>query len=163
QTEAMSTEAQELRDALEKEHVKVELKSPEECRRRLEIGQTAMYIVPLAGSYEYVYDETRTESREARFQVDAVIQRWKAGDKQWPATDQLISEPGSRYIDFLLPGLMGMNLMGGGLWGVGFVLVDMRVRKMLKRLLATPMYRSDFLLSILSARMVFMLPEMILL
>jgi len=56
-----------------------------------------------------------------------------------------------------------MNLMGGGLWGVGFVLVDMRVRKLLKRLLATPMHRSDFLLSVLSARMVFMLPEMVLL
>jgi ABC-type multidrug transport system permease subunit len=163
QSEAMCTEAQELRQVLENEHVEMELKSPEECRRRLEIGQTAMYIVPLEGKYEYVYDETRTESREARFQVDAVVQRWKAGDKQWPATDQLMTEPGSRYIDFLLPGLMGMNLMGGGLWGVGFVLVDMRVRKLLKRLLATPMRRSDFLLSVLSARMVFMLPEMVLL
>jgi ABC-2 type transport system permease protein len=163
QAETVSTEAQELLHALENENVQVELKSPEECRRRLEIGQTAMYIVPLAGNYEYVYDETRPESREARFQVDAIIQRWKAGDKQWPTTDVLMTEPGSRYIDFLLPGLMGMNLMGGGLWGVGFVLVDMRVRKLLKRLLATPMHRSDFLLSVLSARMVFMLPEMVLL
>ena len=163
QSEAASTEAQELLHALENENVQVELKSPEECRRKLEIGQTAMYIVPLAGNYEYVYDETRPESREARFQVDAIIQRWKAGDKQWPTTDVLMTEPGSRYIDFLLPGLMGMNLMGGGLWGVGFVLVDMRVRKLLKRLLATPMRRSDFLLSLLSARMVFMLPEMVLL
>ena len=56
-----------------------------------------------------------------------------------------------------------MNLMGGGLWGVGFVIVDMRVRKLLKRLLATPMRRGDFLLSIMSARLVFMLPEMVLL
>lgn len=70
---------------------------------------------------------------------------------------------GNRYIDFLLPGLMGMNLMGGGLWGVGFVIVDMRVRKLLKRLLATPMRRGDFMLSLLLARFVFMIPEMILL
>jgi ABC-2 type transport system permease protein len=163
QAQAGSTEAEELQQALEKEDVKVEVHTPEECERRLEIGHTALYIVPRAGQYEYVYDETRTEGREARFQVDAVIQRWKAGVKHWPTTDLLITEPGSRYIDFLLPGLIGMNLMGGGLWGVGFVLVDMRVRKLLKRLLATPMRRSDFLLSILSARMVFMLPEMVLL
>jgi ABC transporter DrrB family efflux protein len=163
QSDVSSTEAQGLQKALENENVKVEVHPSEECQRRLEIGQSALYIVPKAGQYEYVYDETRTEGREARFQVDAVIQRWKAGDKQWPTTDLLITEPGSRYIDFLLPGLIGMNLMGGGLWGVGFVLVDMRVRKLLKRLLATPMRRSDFLLSILSARMVFMLPEMVLL
>ena len=54
---------------------------------------------------------------------------------------------GSRYIDFLLPGMIGMGLMGGGMWGVGFVVVDMRVRKLLKRFLATPMRRSDFLLA----------------
>jgi ABC-2 type transport system permease protein len=77
--------------------------------------------------------------------------------------DAFSTEPGNRYIDFLMPGLMGMNLMGGGLWGVGFVLVDMRVRKLMKRLLATPMHRGDFLLSVLSARMVFVLPEMLLL
>src|SRR5207253_4913823 len=99
----------------------------------------------------------------ARNQVDALVQRWKAGQAAWTTTEAHVTEPGSRYIDFLMPGLMGMNLMGGGLWGVGFVIVDMRVRKLLKRFLATPMRRADFLLSILGARLVFMLPEMILL
>ena len=59
----------------------------------------------------------------------------KAGAAAWPASDEKTSEPGSRYIDFFIPGLIGLNLMGGGLWGVGFVIVDMRVRKLLKRLL----------------------------
>jgi ABC transporter DrrB family efflux protein len=93
--------------------------------------------------------------------VDAVVQPWKTGRGDWPTQDMLAQEPGNRYIDFLLPGLMGLNMMGGGLWGVGFVLVDMRVRKLLKRLLATPMRREDFLLAILSARMVFLFPEML--
>ena len=82
--------------------------------------------------------------------VDAALARWKAnvqtekkesstahdykaGQAAWQTNDVLTTEPGNRYIDFLLPGLMGMNLMGGGLWGVGFVIVDMRVRKLLKR------------------------------
>ena len=68
-------------------------------------------------------------------------------------------EPGGRYIDFLIPGLVGVNLMGGGLWGVGFVVVDMRVRKLLKRFLATPMRRQDFLLALLFSRAVFTLIE----
>jgi ABC transporter DrrB family efflux protein len=164
QTEsAPSGEAEQLSKHLQEQGLTVEEHTADECRRRLEIGKTALYIVPRPDKYDYVFDETRTESREARFEVDALVQRWKAGERQWPTDETLMTEPGSRYIDFLLPGLMGMNLMGGGLWGVGFVLVDMRVRKLLKRLLATPMRRSDFLLSILSARMVFMLPEMVLL
>jgi ABC transporter DrrB family efflux protein len=164
QTESQPTpEADQLLQHLRDQGLTVEWHTADECRRRLEIGKTALYIVPGPDQYHYVFDETRTESREARFEVDAIVQRWKAGDKHWQAFDTLMTEPGSRYIDFLLPGLMGMNLMGGGLWGVGFVLVDMRVRKLLKRLLATPMRRSDFLLSVLSARMIFMLPEMVLL
>src|SRR6185436_12356584 len=72
-------------------------------------------------------------------------------------------QAGSRYIDFLLPGLIGLNLMGGGLWGVGFVIVDMRVRKLLKRFLATPMRKSEFLAAIMTSRMLFMVPEVLIL
>ena len=69
------------------------------------------------------------------------------------------SEPGSRYIDFLIPGLIGMNVMNAAMWGIGFALVDMRQRKLLKRFAATPMRRSDFLLSLASSRLVFMVIE----
>ena len=72
-----------------------------------------------------------------------------------------MTEPGGRYIDFLIPGLIGMNLMGGGLWGVGFVIVDMRIRKLLKRLIATPMRRRDFLLGMMVSRMIFVVPEVV--
>ena len=77
--------------------------------------------------------------------------------------DEEMREPGSRYIDFLVPGLLGMSLMGGGLWGVGFAIVDMRIRKLLKRFVATPMRRSDFLLGIMISRLVFMIPEVLVL
>ena len=71
-----------------------------------------------------------------------------------------MTAPGSRYVDFLVPGLIGMNMMGGGMWGMGFVLVDMRVRNLLKRLLATPMRRNHFLLSMVGGRLIFFIPEM---
>ena len=73
------------------------------------------------------------------------------------------NEPGGRYIDFLVPGLLGMSLMGGGLWGVGFVTVDMRIRKLLKRFLATPMRESDFLAGVMISRLLFMVPEVLVL
>ena len=77
-----------------------------------------------------------------------------------PASAQASSEPGARYIDFLIPGLLGMNLMNSGMWGVGFALVDYRQRKLLKRYVATPMRRGDFLLALMSSRLVLMIPEL---
>src|SRR6266850_2177749 len=74
-----------------------------------------------------------------------------------------VIEPGARYIDFLIPGLLGMNIMSGGMWGVGFVLVEMRSRKLMKRLIATPMRRSDFLGAMMASRMVLVFLELVLL
>jgi ABC-2 type transport system permease protein len=95
--------------------------------------------------------------------VDNVLQRL-AGRRDPVATeDHAVDEPGGRYIDFLVPGLVGMGLMGGGLWGVGYAIVDMRIRKLLKRYLATPMKRSHFLGAVIFSRLLFVLPEVALL
>jgi len=112
---------------------------------------------------EYRFDPARPESVLARAQADEVLQA-AAGRKNPLATSALASsEPGARYIDFLIPGLLGMNLMNSGMWGVGFSLVDYRQRKLLKRYVATPMRRSDFLLALTSSRLVLMVIELALL
>jgi ABC-2 type transport system permease protein len=111
------------------------------------------------GSYTFYYDPARPESVLSRAEIDAALQS-AAGRKDALATSsQSSSEPGSRYIDFLIPGLLGMNLMNSGMWGVGFALVEMRQRKLLKRFVATPMRRSDFLLALTSSRLVLMVVE----
>ncbi|MGD0467639.1 MAG: ABC transporter permease [Terriglobales bacterium] len=111
------------------------------------------------GSYTYYYDPARPESVLSRAEIDAALQS-AAGRKDALSTfAQSSSEPGSRYIDFLIPGLLGMNLMNSGMWGVGFALVEMRQRKLLKRFVATPMRRSDFLLALTSSRLVLMVIE----
>jgi ABC-2 type transport system permease protein len=115
------------------------------------------------GGYVYRYDPARPESVFARAHVDDSLQAG-AGRKDPVSTSAVAStEPGSRYIDFLIPGLLGMNLMNAAMWGIGFALVDMRQRKLLKRFVATPMRRSDFLLALLSSRLVLMLVEVTLL
>ena len=111
------------------------------------------------GSYNYYYDPSRPESVLARAEIDSVLQSC-AGRKDAVATSsRTSSEPGSRYIDFLIPGLLGMNLMNSGMWGVGFALVEMRQRKLLKRFVATPMRRGDFLLALMSSRLILMVVE----
>jgi ABC-type multidrug transport system permease subunit len=139
---------------------KVAVYSEEECKARLRVGKSALIVVPSADKLTYEYDPSRSDSVLARQWADAVLTRARAGKAVPEAADEFVTEPGSRYIDFLLPGLIGMNLMGGGLFGVAFVTVDMRVRKLFKRLLATPMRRSDFLLAILLSRLIFLIPEM---
>jgi ABC-type multidrug transport system permease subunit len=112
------------------------------------------------GSLEYRYDPARPESVLARALADDALQAAAGRTNPLPASARASSEPGARYIDFLIPGLLGMNLMNSGMWGVGFALVDYRQRKLLKRYVATPMRRSDFLLALTSSRLVLMIAEL---
>jgi ABC-type multidrug transport system permease subunit len=155
--------AQALVDLLKANQVVAELHDADDCRQRLRVGKTALFVEPRPGRYDYHYDEARQEAVLARFQVDDLVQKAAASANARPTEDGLVSEPGNRYIDFLVPGLMGMDLMGGGLWGLGFFLSDMRIRKLLKRLVSTPMNRGDFLLSVFAFRAVMLWPEMLLL
>jgi ABC-type multidrug transport system permease subunit len=111
------------------------------------------------GGFVYRYDPSRPESVLSHSELDDALQI-AAGRKDPVATSSVpSSEPGSRYIDFLIPGLLGMNLMNAAMWGLGFGIVDMRQRKLLKRFVATPMRRSDFLLALMSSRLILMLVE----
>ena len=123
-------------------------------------GKFDVVVEPKAdGSYEFYYDPARPESVHARLFVIDTLEAAVGRIDKLQIVSASSSEPGSRYIDFLIPGLIGMSLMNSGMWGVGFSLVDMRQRKLLKRFLATPMRRSDFLLAVMSSRLVLMVVE----
>lgn len=123
-------------------------------------GKVALLVERAAdGSIVYHYDDTNPEGRDARLRVDIAVQQSAGRKDPVAAEDRLIREAGSRYIDFLVPGLLGMNLMGGSIWGMGFAIVDARRRKLLKRLIATPMPRHYFLMSFLIARLAMLVVE----
>jgi ABC-2 type transport system permease protein len=128
------------------------------------LGKYDLVITPDGKEgFQYRYDPARPESVLARAEVDDALQSGAGRKDAVPTSAVTSSEPGSRYIDFLIPGLLGMNLMNSGMWGIGFALVDMRQRKVLKRFVATPMRRSDFLLALTSSRLVLMVIEIALL
>ena len=135
----------------------------EAAREQLRTGKIDVVIdVREQGDVAFLYDPTRPEAVLARDRAEAAMERAAGRVDRLATSDELVNEPGSRYIDFLIPGLMGLSLMGGGLWGVGFVTVEMRIRGLLKRFLATPMRRWEFLVAVMTSRMVFMIPEMLL-
>ncbi len=105
------------------------------------------------------FDETRPDSRIARLEADDALQRAAGRQDVLPVESALIKEPGARYIDFLIPGLLGLNLMGSGVWSLAFSVTSARSRRILKRLVATPMRKSDYLLSQILARLFFLVPE----
>jgi ABC-type multidrug transport system permease subunit len=117
--------------------------------------------VVLAGTDRlvYRYDPARDESRVGRLLADEAVQRGAGATRPVATAEDRKREPGARYIDWVIPGLIGLNLMSTGMWGIGFGLVQMRNKKQLKRLVSTPMRRRDFLLAQLLARLVFLVFE----
>jgi len=160
-------EAEEVVTALsDRARFNARLVTPDEGRLHLRTGQTDLVVRTIRDerlTYEYTFDSTRPPSLLAHSAVDDALQRAAGRQDLVPMSVQSFDEPGGRYIDFLVPGLLGMNLMGGGLWGVGFVTVDMRIRKLLKRFLATPMRKRDFLAGVMISRLLFMVPEVLVL
>jgi ABC-type multidrug transport system permease subunit len=142
------------------DQIKVQVLDEEDAHKGFRLGKYDLVIEPgNNGGVTYRYDPARPESVLAKSEVDDALQA-VAGRKDSVETKVVTSsEPGSRYIDFLIPGLLGMNLMNSGMWGIGFALVDMRQRKLLKRFVGTPMRRGDFLLALASSRLILMIIE----
>jgi ABC-type polysaccharide/polyol phosphate export permease len=117
-------------------------------------GKIAL-VVDVRGPREinYRFDDTRPDARNARFLADDAIQRGAGRIDPTSSSDSLVRDAGSRYIDFVIPGLIGMNIMGGSIWGVGFAIVDARRKKLLKRLIATPMSRSEYMMAFVLSRL----------
>jgi ABC transporter DrrB family efflux protein len=126
--------------------------APDDVDPALRDGRAPVVIVP-GTPPTYRYDEARAESQVARLAVDAALQRAAGRTDVFAPVEQPIEVIGSRYIDWLVPGLLGMNIMGTGMWGVGFSVVQARSKKLLKRLIATPMSKTHYLLSIVLSRL----------
>jgi ABC-2 type transport system permease protein len=135
--------------------IRVRLLEPGDVDRALRDGEVNVVVKP-GTPPTYRYDPTRAESRLARLAVDEALQRAGGRHDMFQARSEQVILPGSRYVDWLIPGLLGMNIMGTGFWGIGFTIVQARTRKLLKRLLATPMVRSEYLLAQLMARLLFL-------
>jgi ABC-2 type transport system permease protein len=129
------------------------------ARTALRTGRVAIVALPSDSGVEYRFDDTRPEARFARLAMDDAIQRGAGRADPVGVTERRVREHGSRYIDFLVPGLLGMNIMGGGMWSIGFSIVEARRKRLLKRLVATPMSRAQYLVSYILTRLVFLVGE----
>ena len=150
-----------LSDALRQEKLLNVMQLPRViAEQSLRTGKVVLLAEPGPdGSIVYRYDDTNPEGRQARMLADQAIQRASGRQGAVAGNDKIMREPGSRYIDFLIPGLIGMGIMGNAVWGLGFAIVDARRKKLLKRIIATPMPKHYYLLSFLFWRLLLLVVE----
>ncbi|MGO9336231.1 MAG: ABC transporter permease [Terracidiphilus sp.] len=130
-----------------------------EGTHELATGKILLLAIQLGGGVAYKYDDTNPDARTARLLADRAIQTAAGRHDAVQAANELVHETGSRYIDFVVPGLLGMNLMGSAMWGLGFAIVEARQKKLLKRLVASPMPKWQYLASFLLSRLVLLIIE----
>jgi ABC-type multidrug transport system permease subunit len=134
----------------------------DEIERAVRDGRAPVVVEPGTPPV-YHFDAARAESHAARLAVDGALQRAAGRRDVFTAVPRPVEAVGSRYIDWLVPGLLGMNIMGTGMWSIGFSIVNARMKKLLKRLVATPMSRAHYMLSHLFSRFAFLTLETIVL
>jgi ABC-2 type transport system permease protein len=151
----------EIRDVLTASvRVTVRTVEPEGTVRALREGFVHLVVEP-GDPPIYRFDPERAESAVARLVVDDVLNRAAGRVDPWNARETPMQIVGSRYVDWLIPGLIGMTIMGTSMWGIGFSIVQVRMRKLLKRLVASPMRKHEFLLAQVLARLAFLAPEVL--
>ena len=133
---------------------------PEDQRHALREGVVSVVVIP-TDPPTYRFDPAREESRFARAVVDDVLKRAAGRRDPWTAREEPQEVAGSRYIDWFVPGLIGMGLMSNSMWGIGFGIVQARMRKLLKRMIASPMRKREYLLAQLIARLAFLPAEVL--
>jgi ABC-2 type transport system permease protein len=133
--------------------------SEEDGRKALATGKILVLAVQGPASVVFDYDDTNPDARTARLIADRALEKAAGQQSSVEITSQLVHEPGARYIDFVVPGLLGMNLMSSAIWGLGFSIVEARQKKLLKRLVASPMPRWQYLMSFLLSRLLLLVIE----
>ena len=132
-----------------------------EGTHELATGDILLLAIQKPDGVTYKYDDTNPDARTARLVADRAIQAASGQHEALHADNQLVHETGARYIDFVVPGLLGMNLMGSAIWGMGFAIVEARQKKLLKRLVASPMPRWQYLASYILSRLVMLVIEVV--
>jgi ABC-type multidrug transport system permease subunit len=138
--------------------------NPADATAALRTGRVALVVHAAGdGTVTYEFDDTRPDARIARYLADDAVQRGRGRADPVSVSEREVRERGSRYIDFVVPGLLGMGLMGNGIWSIGFSIVDARRKRLLKRLMATPMSRTEYLGSFVISRFLLLVVEVLVL
>jgi ABC-2 type transport system permease protein len=130
----------------------------EEAIVQLKRGTLGLIMEEKGGEKIYHFDPSNTDAQLTYMKISALFNsrtlQTASGEEVKPLTLR-----GTRYIDFFIPGLIAMNVMTSCLWGLGYGIIDKRAKKLMRRMVATPMKKSHFLFSLITVRFMMNLVE----
>lgn len=142
-------------------HITLQERPLPELEEQLQKGSIDL-ILDWTGSppaFDLRFDPKRAEGVLARLILDDVLQEGLGRKDVAELRERTEMPRGGRYIDFLMPGLIAMNLMSSALWGVGYGMVQERSKKLMRRFATTPLTRTSFLGSYVLSRLIFLAVE----
>jgi len=108
-------------------------------------GQATLILQDFGDSLTYSFDPQNADARFNYIVLSSAINNERIINDT--TSVNILSQQGTRYIDFLIPGLLALGLMNDFLWGLGYGLTEIRSKKLLRRMIATPMKKSLFIFS----------------
>ncbi len=125
----------------------------------LKKGMISMILKVERDDIQYHFDPNNAEANYAYLQLSAAVK----GEAPDPGNITILEQGGTRYIDFLVPGLLAMGVMMSCMWGISYSNVDRRNKKLLRRMVATPMKKYNYVASQLISRLMLSTIEVLLL
>lgn len=116
----------------------------DEAIRMLKKGKTNVIIKQTHDSLEYHFDPLNPEAQVTYLQLSSAVNGEELSDT---SSIKPTEQAGTRYIDFLIPGLVAWGIMMSCMWGISYNNIDKRIRKLLRRMVATPMKKSNYMIA----------------
>jgi ABC-type multidrug transport system permease subunit len=124
----------------------------DEAVKLLKRGTVNVLLVGMADSVEYHFDPMNPDAQLTYLKLSSILGHGDAPQVQTTTEVKPLTVTGTRYIDFLVPGLIGMGVMMSSMWGISYGIIEKRSKKLLRRLVATPMKKSHFLIALIAVR-----------
>jgi len=135
----------------------------EEAMVRLKRGNLAVIIDDQNDRIRYHFDPMNPDAQLTYLKLSGILNRHVITVEKRDEIIEPMTVSGTRYIDFLIPGLIAMGIMMSCLWGISYGIIEKRTKKLLRRMVATPMKKSHFLIAKITVRMVMNFIESVLL
>ncbi len=119
---------------------------------QLKRGTINLLIKSNSETVEYHFDPLNPDAELTYLKLGGMIGQGSSVPVSSNAEIRPLTVTGTRYIDFLIPGLVTMGVMMSCMWGISYGLIEKRSKKLLRRLVATPMKKSHFLIALITVR-----------
>jgi ABC-2 type transport system permease protein len=123
-----------------------------EAMVKLKRGTVNLILKSNNGKTEYHFDPVNSDAELIYLKLHNVIRSGEVFTVKSNSEIRPLTVEGTRYIDFLVPGLITMGVMMSTMWGISYGLIEKRSKKLLRRLVATPMKKSHFLIALITVR-----------